>query len=118
MQPVPITRERLTFAIEVTISKVIDLRPTPWGEEFHHPYDASEVDQCQTIGAAASWLGIGGLLVPSQRADGDNLVIFVANLDVDDSVEVSSDAYPHPPGPPTDIDWSPLYCWSPLSRVE
>lgn len=80
----------------------------PWGDEFRHAYDATDVDQCQTIGAAASWLGSGGLLAASQRADGHNLIIFIANLDIDDSVEVGSGAFMHPPGPPTDFNWQSL----------
>ena len=31
---------------------------------------------CQTVGGAFEWLGNDGLLVPSARADGANLVIF------------------------------------------
>lgn len=108
VQPVPITRQRTTHSIDVVISRVVDLRPIPWADVFDHAYDPSAVDHCQGIGAAASWLGCGALLVPSRRTDGHNLVIFVANLDIDDSVEVGSDAYGYPPGPPNDIDWSPL----------
>lgn len=107
VQPVQVARQRLTYSLKVTISRVVDLRPTPWGVEFSYVYNATDVEECQTIGAAASWLGSGGLLVPSQRADGDNLVIFMANLDIDDNVEVGSDAYEHPPGPPNG-DWPPL----------
>lgn len=80
----------------------------PWGDEFRHDYDATDVDQWQTIGAAASWLGGGGLLAGSRRADGHNLIIFIANLDIDDSVEVGYGAFMHPPGPPTDFNWQPL----------
>lgn len=108
VQPVPITRQRTTLAIVVTISRVVDLRPTPWADPFDHAYDPSVVDDCQGIGAAAFWLGCGGLLVRSQRSDGDNLVIFVANLDIEDSVDVGAEPYEYPPGPPTGLDWPPL----------
>lgn len=108
VQPVPITRQRLTYAIDVTLSRVVDLRAVPWADEFVHAYDATDVEQCRIIGAAASWLGSGGLLVPSQRADGDNLVIFIANLDIDDSIDTGSEPYEHPPGPSGGLDWSPL----------
>lgn len=108
VQPVPITRQRTTHPIDVAVSRVVDLRPTSWAAAFEHAYDPSIVEHCQAIGAAASWLGCGGLLVPSQRTAGDNLVIYVANLDIDDSVDAGSESYEHPPGPPTDLDWSPL----------
>lgn len=32
---------------------------------------------CRRVGGAAAWLGHDGILVPSARADGDNLVVFV-----------------------------------------
>lgn len=61
VQPVPITRQRLTYAIEVTISTIVDLRPDALGDQFDYVHDAGDVDGCQTIGAAAAWLGCGGL---------------------------------------------------------
>lgn len=32
---------------------------------------------CRRVGGAAAWLGYDGILVPSARADGENLVVFV-----------------------------------------
>lgn len=107
-QPVPITRQRRTFGIAVRLSRVIDLRPAPWAERFTYPYDPPDVDHCQAIGAAVAWLECSGLIVPSQRHGGDNLVIFVANLDHDDSLEPSADGHPYPPGPPSGLAYHPL----------
>jgi hypothetical protein len=107
VQPVPLTRQRLTHSINVTISVVVDLRPTPWSQPFAYSYDETDIEECRSIGNAASWLGCGGLIAASQRASGDNLVIFVANLDIDDSVDPGA-AYSYPPGPAVDLDWSPL----------
>lgn len=107
-QPVPITRQRRTFGVDVRLSRVIDIRPEPWAEPFVHPYDSGNIDQCQAIGAAVAWLECGGLIVPSLRHEGDNLVIFVANLDYDDSLEPEPGGHPHPPGPATDVRWAPL----------
>lgn len=36
---------------------------------------------CQLVGGAAAWLGRDGLIVPSARDPGNNLVMFTANLD-------------------------------------
>jgi len=78
------------------------------GAAFAYEYDIEDADVCRTIGAAVSWLGIGGLVVPSLRHAADNLVIFVANLGQDDRVDPLTPPYPHPPGPPADLDWDGL----------
>lgn len=107
-QPVPITRQRVTYSLKTTISRVADLRPEPWAEQFDYAYDPAKSEECVLIGAAAAWLGFGGLIVRSQRSPGDNLAIFVANLDVDDIVEASSSGFDYPPGPPSDHHLPPL----------
>jgi RES domain-containing protein len=106
-QPVPITRVRRSFGIRVHLSRVADLRPTPWGRPFQYNCDLTDWEQCQTIGAAAAWLGIAGLIVPSIRHDADNLVVFVGNLDLDDVVDTVDDGHEYPPGPP-DAGATPL----------
>ncbi len=107
-QSVPITRPRVTYALDVAISRVVDIRPDSWSRPFTYAYDPANAEHCQTIGAAAAWLGCGGLLVRSLRSDGDNLVILMANLAVDDSAEPEGEGYPYPPGPPPDLTWSQL----------
>lgn len=107
-QPVPITRERRTYAIEVRLERVIDLRPTPWAATFNYDYDINSLANCQEIGGAVSWLGISGLIVPSLRRDADNLVVFVANLEPDDAVNATEPYYVHPSGPPQEMTWTPL----------
>jgi RES domain-containing protein len=106
--PIPITRTRVTYALDVRVSRVADLRPHAWSTPFGHPYDPTKSDECQVIGGAAAWLGCGALLAPSQRHSGDNLVIFVANLDLDDSVDPQEPGFDHPPGPPPSASWSAL----------
>ena len=108
-QPVPITRQRRTFALNVRISRAIDLRSETWSKDLTTPYDPTDIEQCQAIGAAVAWLECGGLIVPSLRNDGDNLVIFMANLHHDDSVSLMDETgHPYPPGPGDDQDWAPL----------
>ncbi len=43
---------------------------------------------CQEVGGAAAWLGCDGILVPSARAKGDNLVIFVNRQEPDAALDV------------------------------
>jgi RES domain-containing protein len=106
-QPVPITRQRLTYPIRVGLSKVADLRPTPWVAPFAYEFDLEDPTACQLIGAAAAWLGLSGLVVPSVRTRGSNLIVFVSNQGPDDEFE-SGDPFPFPPGPPDDHHWLPL----------
>lgn len=74
-QPVPITRQRLTYPLRVRLTRIVDLRPHPFASGFDYEHDVTNTVQCRTIGAAAAWLGAGGIIVPSVRAGGDNLVI-------------------------------------------
>lgn len=107
-QSVPVNRQRTIYALRVSLSRAADLRPQPWAQHFKYPYDPHRIDACQEIGAAAAWLGLSCLLVPSQRAAGDNLVVFVANLDIDDILEPIEPSYEDPPGPPDDLSWDPI----------
>lgn len=106
-QPVPIRRQRLTYSIHVELSKVADLRVDPWAATFDYEHDLGNLASCQLIGAAAGWLKLGGLVVPSVRTMGDNLVVFVANQGPDDCLE-PAEAFEYPPGPPVDHQWTRL----------
>jgi len=106
-QPVPIRRQRLTYVVDVELSRVADLRADPWGSTFCYEYDVLDTPSCQLIGAAAAWLGLGGLVVPSVRTAGDNLVVFVANQGPDDGLEPGQ-AFDYPPGPPPDRPWTDI----------
>ena len=101
-QPIPITRERQTYAIEVRLARVVDLRSCT-----HYSFQFDDLRECAMVGAAVSWLGYGGLLVPSLRGS-DNLVVFVTQLGPDDSVQPVDGFHVYPPGPPTDLVWHRL----------
>lgn len=108
-QPVPITRPRTTYDLTVHISQVGDLRPAPTGPGLAWDYGPTETSDCQQIGAAAAWLGFGGLLVPSVRHNTTNLVIFMTNLAADDHIDIGhDDGFPHPPGPPPELEAATL----------
>ena len=46
-------------------------------------------DPCQEIGALADWMHQDGLLVPSARATGSNLVVLTAQVDPNAPLEVT-----------------------------
>lgn len=98
-QPVPITRQRYTYAVDIRLSHVADLRNDEGNAPFDYPYDMSNTDHCQTVGAAAAWLELSGLIVPSLRHNGANLVMFVANLEPTDFFDIDKQ-FAYPPGPP------------------
>lgn len=48
---------------------------------------SDDMNACQSVGGAAAWLGRDAILVPSARADGSNLVVFVDNQQPDAVLE-------------------------------
>jgi RES domain-containing protein len=46
---------------------------------------------CQPVGGAVAWLGHDGMIVPSARNDGQNLVIFPASISASGAIEVMSE---------------------------
>lgn len=98
-QPVPITRQRYMYSLDIELGRVADLRTQHANERFAYQYDIANSDDCNRIGAACAWLELSGLVVPSMRGDGANLVIYVDNLGVDEHFTVR-DEFAYPPGPP------------------
>jgi RES domain-containing protein len=79
LQPVRPRARRTIYRISVTLSSVIDLSErTRLAALGISEDDWVSLDHraCQHLGGAIAWLGNDGLLVPSARADGVNLVIF------------------------------------------
>ena len=82
-QPVSVKRERVSYRLSVRLSRIARVsdsdafvaagvdRGTLLGEDLALP---------QRIGAAAEWLGLTALIVPSARHDGGNLVILTNRL--------------------------------------
>jgi RES domain-containing protein len=101
LQPVPITKRRVIHELAVGLKRVADLSTDAALKTAGLSIDvinANGVDECRRIGAACAWLGFDGLLVPSARSDGTNLVVFVTNLDPDSAVEVVVEVPPAPSG--------------------
>jgi RES domain-containing protein len=78
-QPIRPRASRRIYRIDVSLSSVIDL--SDWQRLAllgftHDSFEVIDHSDCQVIGGAAEWLDNDGLLVPSARTKGTNLVIF------------------------------------------
>ncbi|MGF1617580.1 MAG: RES family NAD+ phosphorylase [Acidimicrobiia bacterium] len=90
-QSIPITRPRVTYELGVGLERVADLSTDAALQTVGLSIDAiraNGIDECRHIGSACAWLGFDGILVPSARNDGINLVVFVTNLGPDNAVEI------------------------------
>ena len=90
-QPVWPSTSRQLYKVQVTVAKAIDLSNRALLAEAGVGDDELvAVNQvvCRTVGGAVHWLGYDGLLVPSARASGTNLVIYADRLDVDAAFEI------------------------------
>jgi RES domain-containing protein len=79
LQPVRPVARRTIYTIEVVLASVIDLSdPRRLVALGLSDSDLRALDHraCQQVGGAIAWMGNDGLLVPSARAKGINLVIF------------------------------------------
>jgi RES domain-containing protein len=79
LQPVRPRARRTIYTLEIRLASVVDLSD----RNLLATLGVSEPDLvgldysvCQRVGGAIAWLGNDGLLVPSARANGVNLVIF------------------------------------------
>lgn len=90
-QPVRPSTSRQLYRMRVTVLKGVDLSDRGrLADVGVGEIELVSVDQaaCRTVGGAAHWLGYDGLLVPSARAAGTNLVLYADRLDVDAAFEI------------------------------
>lgn len=79
------------YTIEVKLREVLDLSSkTLLGELGLTDKELSGIDYaaCQALGGAVAWLEHDGLLVPSARGKGVNIVIYTASQSADAKFEV------------------------------
>jgi RES domain-containing protein len=79
LQPIRPRAKRTVYRVSVVLASVVDLSDRDQLVELGIlERDLTSLDHraCQNVGGAVEWLGNDGLLVPSARADGVNLVIF------------------------------------------
>ena len=79
VQPLRPTAKRTIYKLHLRLEKVLDLSSgaalLDLGIDGHELSNANHV-ACQTIGGAVEWLEHDGMLVPSARGAGPNLVVF------------------------------------------
>ena len=91
-QPVPIKRPRRTYQLSARLSKVgraTDSAALVMAGVTLEDVVGPDWSVPQLLGAAADWLGLAGLIVPSARHEDGNLVIVVNRLAAGDYYEVS-----------------------------
>jgi len=79
LQPFKPTAQRRLHRIQVRVPSLIDLTDWQTLERLgvvQSTYATLEPSACKEIGGAVAFLGHGGILVPSARAQGVNLVIY------------------------------------------
>jgi len=91
VQPRRTYARRVLYEVEAKIHGLVDLRAPEALTQVGLTLDDIESDDhaaCQRIGGATAWLERGGLLVPSARAAGQNLVILVGSQGLEDDLVV------------------------------
>ena len=92
IQPVrPRPRSRELYEVEIRLERALDLRALDLLESLgidDHALRAFPPDLCQAVGGGAAWLDIDGILVPSARTEGSNLVVFVDHMDPDSAITI------------------------------
>lgn len=86
----PVRRPLNTYRFDVALSRAADLTGDALADVgvSTDALISERWDSPSRVGAAAAWLGITGLLVPSARHGAANLVVFVNNLRPDDVLEI------------------------------
>lgn len=88
IQPVP-DRSALNWKLKVRLKRVVELdyeQLEELGVE-QEKYQGRDYSRTQEISDALNFLGCDGLIVPSARYDGKNLVVYMQNLEEDCFVE-------------------------------
>lgn len=82
MQPLRPKAERRIHRIQINLASVLDLQDWSLLEYLgidRKEFTSTEPPRCKEVGGSVAHLGHDGLLVPSARSDGGNLVIFPDN---------------------------------------
>lgn len=87
-------KEIFVYTISIELHNVLDLTPPDvLGNVGLSLDELGDIDyrRCQEVGGAVAWLEHDGLLVPSARADGSNVVVFPTNQQAEAVFEVLSE---------------------------
>ena len=85
----PRAKRRVMYELDLSLTAVVDLRGDGLRQVGLTTSDLRADDHaaCQEVGAAVAWLGWDGLIVPSARADGGNVVVLVDAMAADAILE-------------------------------
>jgi RES domain-containing protein len=87
LHPIEPSVERKVYTIKVRLSRVIDLSDWKLLKELgveRKLFDTDDYAPTQLIGGSAEWLGCDGMIVPSAREKGLNLVVFPRKAEITD----------------------------------
>jgi RES domain-containing protein len=93
LQPLRPRTRRTLYTLRVVVATTVRLARADLGavDISDGAFRGLDFRACQEVGGAIAWLGSGGLVVPSARHGGDNLVVFNANAGPDDELRVLAD---------------------------
>jgi RES domain-containing protein len=95
VQPQPIRGVRIVHELSLHLDRVVDLRERSLLRTTgvsDADLSSSDHGPCRAVGGAAEWLGLDGLIVPSARSSGANLVVFERRTSpLFEAVEISHD---------------------------
>ena len=85
VQPLRPRARRFLYELRISARKVLRIRLTDFPALGLDSADLTTTDfaACQRVGAHAAFLGYDAIIVPSARADGSNVVLFVNELAAD-----------------------------------
>ena len=86
LQPLRPRARRVLYRIQVRLASVLDLSPWETLEGFGirlSDFASLDYSVCQEVGGAVDWLRHDGMLAPSARDQGTNLVIFPGQRQAD-----------------------------------
>lgn len=88
-QPLRPTARRFVYELRISAGKALRITPADLAKLGLNPEDleSANFSACQRVGAHAAFLEYDALIVPSARADGANMVIFVNELAADAALE-------------------------------
>lgn len=91
LQPLRPRASRSVYEVSVELSRVVDLSNQEGLDTIglsQQDLTSHDFTACQEVGGAVAWLGNDGLLVPSARTSGLNLVIYPGALSPDAEFQV------------------------------
>ena len=85
------TAKRTIYKLRVSLKRVLDLSPAAILRELRLSEDelsSTDHTACRLIGGAVEWLEHDGMIVPSARSSGHNLVVFPRHQSAEADFEI------------------------------